>query len=95
MALHFFLEGLRRGKDLVYHSFGNETGIAPSGRSHDGRSINSGLGFVRVESLLRPKPQRRCFHPSEVELTKVSQLLLMKCEGEAKRVAFDSLSNSD
>jgi circadian clock protein KaiC len=43
--------------------------------------------------LLRPEAQTTVFHPSEVELTKVSQLLLDKVrEVRPKRVAFDSLS---
>jgi len=51
------------------------------------------LDLSAVENLLRPEAQTTVFHPSEVELTKVSQLLLNEVRKmRPKRVAFDSLS---
>jgi len=51
------------------------------------------LDLSAVENLLRPEAQTTVFHPSEVELTKVSQLLLSEVRKmRPKRVAFDSLS---
>src|SRR5204863_2061098 len=46
-----------------------------------------------IETLLRPEAQTTVFHPSEVELTKVSQLLLDETRKvNPARVVFDSLS---
>ena len=51
------------------------------------------LDLSAVENLLRPEAQTTVFHPSEVELTKVSQLLLDEVRKvQPARVAFDSLS---
>ena len=51
------------------------------------------LDLAVVENLLRPEAQTTVFHPSEVELTKVSQLLLDEVrKTQPARVAFDSLS---
>jgi circadian clock protein KaiC len=51
------------------------------------------LDLSAVENLLRPEAQTTVFHPSEVELTKVSQLLLHEVrKTRPARVAFDSLS---
>ena len=51
------------------------------------------LDLSAVENLLRPEAQTTVFHPSEVELTKVSQLLLDEVrKAQPARVAFDSLS---
>jgi len=51
------------------------------------------LDLSAVENLLRPEAQTTVFHPSEVELTKVSQLLLDEArKAQPARVAFDSLS---
>jgi circadian clock protein KaiC len=51
------------------------------------------LDLSVVENLLRPEAQTTVFHPSEVELTKVSQLLLDEVrKTQPARIAFDSLS---
>ena len=51
------------------------------------------LDLSAIASLLRPEAQTTVFHPSEVELTKVSQLLLDEVRKvKPARVAFDSLS---
>jgi circadian clock protein KaiC len=95
LALQFLLEGLRRGERVFYITL-SETReeLLQVARSH-GWSIDKIpiLDLSAVENLLRPEAQTTVFHPSEVELTKVSQLLLNEVRKvRPKRVAFDSLS---
>jgi len=95
LALQFLLEGLRRGEKVFYITL-SETReeLLKVARSH-GWSIDKIplLDLSAVENLLRPEAQTTVFHPSEVELTKVSQLLLSEVRKmRPKRVAFDSLS---
>ena len=95
LALQFLLEGLRRGEKVFYITL-SETReeLLKVARSH-GWSIDKIplLDLSAVENLLRPEAQTTVFHPSEVELTKVSQLLLNEVRKmRPKRVAFDSLS---
>ena len=95
LALQFLLEGLRRGEKVFYITL-SETRqeLLQVARSH-GWSIDKipVLDLSAVESLLRPEAQTTVFHPSEVDLTKVSQLLLDEVRKvKPKRVAFDSLS---
>lgn len=95
LALQFLLEGVRRGEKVFYITL-SETReeLLQVARSH-GWSIDKIplLDLSAVENLLRPEAQTTVFHPSEVELTKVSRLLLNEVRKvRPKRVAFDSLS---
>jgi circadian clock protein KaiC len=95
LALQFLLEGVRRGEKVFYITL-SETReeLLQVARSH-GWSIDKIplLDLSAVENLLRPEAQTTVFHPSEVELMKVSQLLLKEVRKvRPKRVAFDSLS---
>jgi len=95
LALQFLLEGLRRGEKVFYITL-SETKheLLHVARSH-GWSIDKipVLDLSAIENLLRPEAQTTVFHPSEVELTKVSQLLLDEVRKvQPARVAFDSLS---
>src|SRR5256885_7564839 len=95
LALQFLLEGLRRGEKVFYITL-SETReeLLQVARSH-GWSIDKIplLDLSAVENLLRPEAQTTVFHPSEVELTKVSKLLLNEVrQVRPKAVAFDSLS---
>src|SRR5438045_9507090 len=76
LALQFLLEGLRRGEKVFYITL-SETReeLLQVARSH-GWSIDKIplLDLSAVENLLRPEAQTTVFHPSEVELQKVSQL---------------------
>ncbi len=95
LALQFLLEGVRRGEKVFYITL-SETReeLLHVARSH-GWSIDKIplLDLSAVENLLRPEAQTTVFHPSEVELTKVSQLLLNEVRKvRPKRLAFDSLS---
>jgi circadian clock protein KaiC len=95
LALQFLLEGLRRGEKVLYITLSEtKQELFKVARSH-GWSLDKipVLDLSAVENLLRPEAQTTVFHPSEVELTKVSQLLLDEVRNaQPARVAFDSLS---
>ncbi len=95
LALQFLLEGVRRGEKTFYITLSEtKQELLKVARSH-GWSLDTipVLDLSVVESLLRPEAQTTVFHPSEVELTKVSQLLLDEVRKvKPARVAFDSLS---
>jgi circadian clock protein KaiC len=95
LALQFLLEGVRRGEKVFYITLSEtKQELLKVARSH-GWSIDKipVLDLSAVENLLRPEMQTTVFHPSEVELTKVSQLLLDEVrKAQPTRVAFDSLS---
>jgi circadian clock protein KaiC len=94
LALQFLLEGLRRGEKVSYITLSEtKQELLQVARSH-GWSLDKipVLDLSAVENLLRPETQT-VFHPSEVELTKVTQLLLDEVrKTQPARVAFDSLS---
>src|SRR5882724_2158840 len=95
LALQFLLEGLRQGEKVFYITLSEtKQELFKVARSH-GWSLDKipVLDLSAVENLLRPEAQTTVFHPSEVELTKVSQLLLDEVrKTQPARVAFDSLS---
>ena len=95
LALQFLLEGLQRGEKVFYITLSEtKQELLKVARSH-GWSLDKipVLDLSAVENLLRPEAQTTVFHPSEVELAKVSQLLLDEVrKAQPARVAFDSLS---
>ena len=95
LALQFLLEGIRRGEKVFYITLSEtKQELLKVARSH-GWSLDKipVLELSAIENLLRPEAQTTVFHPSEVELTKVSQLLLDEVrKAQPARVAFDSLS---
>src|SRR6476469_1509973 len=95
LALQFLLEGVRRGEEVFYITLSEtKQELLKVARSH-GWSLDKipVLDLSAVENLLRPEAQTTVFHPSEVELAKVSQLLLDEMrKAQPARVAFDSLS---
>ena len=95
LALQFLLEGLRRGEKVFYITLSEtKRELLNVARSH-GWSLDDIplLELSAIETLLRPESQTTVFHPSEVELTKVSQLLLDETRKvNPARVVFDSLS---
>src|SRR5438132_1612775 len=95
LALQFLLEGLRRGEKVFYITLSEtKRELLNVARSH-GWTLDDIplLELSAIETLLRPEAQTTVFHPSEVELTKVSQLLLDEArKAQPTRVAFDSLS---
>lgn len=95
LALQFLLEGLRRGERVLYITLSEtKEELLKVARSH-GWSLDKIplLELSAIESLLRPESQTTVFHPSEMELTKVSQILLDEGrKHRPARVVFDSLS---
>jgi circadian clock protein KaiC len=95
LALQFLLEGLRRGEKVLYITLSEtKAELLKVARSH-GWSLDKIplLELSAIESLLRPESQNTVFHPSEMELTKVSQILLDEArKHRPSRVVFDSLS---
>jgi circadian clock protein KaiC len=95
LALQFLLEGLSRGEGVLYITLSEtKQELLKVARSH-GWSLDKVplLELSAIESLLRPESQTTVFHPSEMELTKVSQILLDEGrKHRPARVVFDSLS---
>lgn len=95
LALQFLIEGLRRGERGFYITLSEtKEELERVARSH-GWSLE-GIPLIElaaIEKLLRPEEQTTVFHPSEVELNKVSQLLFEEvAKTKPARVVFDSLS---
>ena len=95
LALQFLLEGLRRGESAFYVTLSEtKEELHKVARSH-GWSLEGIplLELSAIESLLRPESQTTVFHASEMELNKVSNLLLEEArKNKPARVVFDSLS---
>src|SRR5216110_1918355 len=95
LALQFLREGLRRGEKVFYITLSEtKRELLKVARSH-GWTLDDIplLELSAIETLLRPEAQTTVFHPSEVELTKVTELLLSEAKKiKPARVAFDSLS---
>jgi len=95
LALQFLLEGIRRGEKAFYITLSEtKRELLTVARSH-GWSLDDIqlLELSAIETLLRPEAQTTVFHSSEVELTKVSQLLIDEArKTRPPRIVFDSLS---
>jgi circadian clock protein KaiC len=95
LALQFLLEGVRRGEKAFYITLSETRDeLLSVARSH-GWSLDDIklLDLSAIENLLQPEAQTTVFHPSEIELVRVSRLLLDEAEKvRPARVAFDSLS---
>src|SRR5262245_36467656 len=95
LALQFLLEGIRRGEKGFYITLSEtKREMLTVARSH-GWSLDAIqiLELSAIETLLRPEAQTTVFHSSEMELTKVSQLLIDETRRtRPTRVVFDSLS---
>ena len=91
LALQFLLEGLRRGEKVFYITLSETKPELIKVAGSHGWSLDKipVLDLSAIENLLRPEAQTTVFHPSEVELTKVSQLLLDEVRKvQPARVAF-------
>jgi len=95
LALQFLLEGLRRGESVFYVTLSETRAeLLKVAQSH-GWSLEKIplMELSAVEQLLRPEAQTTVFHPSEIELNKISKLLIDEAEKtRPQRVVFDSLS---
>lgn len=95
LALQFLLEGVRLGESVFYITLSETRAELLQVSDSHGWSIDeiSLLELSAVETLVRPEAQTTVFHPSEVELNKITKLLLDKAEKlKPARVVFDSLS---
>lgn len=95
LALQFLLEGLRSGEKAFYITL-SETKeelvqVADShGWSLDGINL---LDLSAIETLLKPEAQTTVFHPFEIELNRITNLLVENVDKiKPARVVFDSLS---
>jgi circadian clock protein KaiC len=95
LALQFLLEGLRVGESGFYVTL-SETKqeldiVAKShGWSLDGITL---LELSAIEALIRPEARTTVFHPSELDLTRITELLLDEIHKvRPVRLVFDSLS---
>ena len=95
LALQFLLEGVRRGEKVFYITL-SETReeLLKVAKSH-GWSLDDIplLELSAMEAALRPEAQTTVFRPSEIELEKLSELLLAEAHKvKPTRIVFDSLS---
>jgi circadian clock protein KaiC len=95
LALQFLLEGVRCGEPVFYVTL-SETReeLLMVTRSH-GWELESIplLELSSIEGLLRPEAQTTVFRPSEIELNKISKLLIDEVgKRRPARIVFDSLS---
>jgi circadian clock protein KaiC len=95
LALQFLLEGVRLGEKTLYITLSEtKEELLKVARSH-GWSLDAIALFElsAIDALVRPEARTTVFHPSEIELTKVSELLLEEIRRiRPVRVVFDSLS---
>jgi circadian clock protein KaiC len=95
LALQFLLTGARKGEKVLYISLSETRDeVEEVARSHgwslDGVEI---VELAAIERQLALEAQNTLFHPSEVELSETTRMLLEAVERVGpSRVAFDSLS---
>jgi circadian clock protein KaiC len=95
LALQFLLEGIRQGETGLYITLSEtKQELLTVARSHhwslDDLHI---MELSTIEEVLRPEAQTTVFRSSEMELTKVSELLIRETrKTRPSRVVFDSLS---
>src|SRR5580765_1948987 len=95
LALQFLLEGVRRGESVFYITLSETRAELLQVADSHGWSLDKIplLELSAIETLLKPEAQTTVFHPSEVELNKITRLLLDEAEKlKPLRVVFDSLS---
>jgi len=95
LALQFLLEGLRRGESVFYVTLSETRQELLRVTQSHGWSLEAIpiLELSAIEQLLKPEAQTTVFHPSEVELNKVSKLLTDEAaKVRPARIVFDSLS---
>ena len=94
-ALQFLLEGLRNGEQAFYITLSETRAeLEKVALSHDWSLERIPLlELSAIDSLLRPESQTTVFHPSEVELSKITGLVLSEVrKRKPVRLVFDSLS---
>jgi circadian clock protein KaiC len=95
LALQFLLEGVRCGESVFYITLSETRAeLLKVAQSH-GWSLERIplMELSAIEQLLRPEEQTTVFRPSEMELNKISKLLIDETtKMRPRRVVFDSLS---
>src|SRR6476620_9952386 len=95
LALQFLLEGVRRGESVFYVTLSETRAeLLKVAQSH-GWSLEKIplMELSAIEQLLRPEEQTTVFRTSEMELNKISKLLIDEATKiRPRRVVFDSLS---
>jgi circadian clock protein KaiC len=95
LALQFLFEGLRRGESVFYVTLSETRAELQKVAQSHGWSLEAVplMELSAIEQLLRPEARTTVFRPSEIELNKISQLLIGETEKmRPRRVVFDSLS---
>src|SRR3954466_7685249 len=95
LALQFLLEGARRGEKVLYVTLSEtKEELLKVARSHNWSLDEIELmDLSAIETILNREAQTTVFHPSEMELSKVSELVMEQArKTQPARVAFDSLS---
>jgi circadian clock protein KaiC len=95
LALQFLLEGKRRGESCYYVTLSETKQELDRVAQSHGWSLEGipMLELSAIEHLLQPEAQTTVFHPSEVDLKKVTQLITEEARKiKPARVVFDSLS---
>lgn len=95
LAIQFLLEGQRRGEKTLYITLSETKRELDKVAHSHGWSLDEIplLELSAIQDLLGPEAQTTVFHPSEVELSKVSAMLHNEAQRtRPKRVVFDSLS---
>ncbi|HUP22521.1 MAG TPA: ATPase domain-containing protein [Thermoanaerobaculia bacterium] len=95
LAMQFLREGARQGERVLYVTLSeSEEELRASAASH-GWSLD-GVEFRELapsEQSLLPDEQYTLFHPSEIELSETTKLILAEAERlQPERVVFDSMA---
>src|SRR5437868_12999578 len=95
LGLQFLREGLARGEKVLYVTLSETrtelTAVAAShGWTLDGITVHE---LAPSDESFKPDDQYTFFHPSEVELSETTKLVLAEVERtKPSRIVFDSLS---
>lgn len=95
LALQFLLDGAAKGEKGLYITFSeSKEELMAVGESHGWNLDNiSLLELSAIEGQLRPEAQNTVFHPAEVEMNQVTELIQKAVEdNDPVRVVFDSVS---
>src|SRR3954463_16786258 len=95
LALQFLLEGVRRGEKVLYITLSEtKDELDRVARSH-GWTLEAVplVELSALDSLMQPGAHTTVFHPSEMQLGKITQMFLDETHRtKPVRVVFDSLS---
>lgn len=95
LSLQFLLEGAKRGEKCLYITFSEtRSELEAVAKSHGWDLGNiSIVDLSMLENQIAPESQTTLFHPSEIELNHVTDLVMKKIrELNPARIVFDSIS---